>query len=305
MIRFLRRINRFFEGLSILLVPVIIFYWFLNIIDLPFFKSIANMIGYLLKPLLLLVKFFGNFQINYEGSVIDLNPLVLAGILFIIFFSFSGIEKILNLVEESLNRVKIKIQESNEQKIKELLYEKYLQDLAKNRIIYVVLKLNKKTMPASYLYDKEEDFFSEGILNKMISKTLDGAEQYDGKKFKDFEPEEGYYNYIFYEVPSAIDFAFFVNNMIIEINKDILDLSERMSFSIGMYCSVSEASAPLDFAITTKILDLGSNNEILVAEVFKNKYQAMKSESNIAFDSYGIYAIDDQQLELFKLKVDN
>lgn len=306
MIKILKRINKFLEGLSILLVPIILFYWFLKIIDISALKTVAAMLEYFLNPLLFVVKIFGDFQINYDNKLIDLTPFILASALFIIFFMFSAIEKMLNRMESGLKEAQIKATELKDKKMQEIMREKYLHNLATNRIIFLVLALNKKETETSYLLPKEdgkEDLFTEGMLNKMISKVVNEIDKYNGRKYEKFEGEDGTFRYIFQEVTEAIDFAFFVHNMIFNINKEFLDFSEKMSFIIGVHCNQTEDYAEQDFLTTTKILRLGNPNEIIVSELFKNKYEALKAESNLEFNSYGIYSLNSENIEVFKLKI--
>lgn len=303
MLSLLRKINKLLESLSILVVPVIIFYWLLKIINLSQLSTVVNLLEYVLNPILKPVYFFFKQEVFYNEQTIDVTPLIAACFVFGVFFTFSWIDKILRFVEDQSLMLKQKAIEKKERRQLQMAQDKYLEDLTRNKVVYLVLNLINKETASAYLFNGEEDLFAEGMMNNMLKKILESSESYNGKKYEDFKSENGTFRFVFFDVADALDYSFFVHNMILSINREVLDLSRRMSYIIAAHSSISESTAKEDFSVAEKMLKLCTNNEILVSEMFRNKYEALKQESNVSFMSNGVYAIDEDQVEVYKLVV--
>ncbi|OGI05138.1 MAG: hypothetical protein A2287_06830 [Candidatus Melainabacteria bacterium RIFOXYA12_FULL_32_12] len=301
--KLLKGFVKLIEAISLLLVPIIMFYWFLTLINLQAIKPFIAILGYVFSPFLSFIKVYANFNIKYEDITVDFAPFILASIFVVVFFVFSGFEKILDNVELMIKENKKKIQEAREREQQELQRMKYLEELAKNKITYLVLKFRQKETANAYLYVGREDVFGEGILGTMVNDIINKSKGFNGRQADGFEGEDGACNFIFYNIIDAIDYAFYVHNKVVEINKEVLDQSKRFYYGIACHCSYSEATEGQDFVSTTKFLNLGGDNEVIVSELFKKKYEALKEDTNLIFESKGIYNIEDKQVEIFDLKV--
>ena len=301
--KFLRTIIILIEGILLFLIPVVLFYWFLLILDLNILQPIVYFLGKVFNPFLSVINLFVHFQINYKEKVIDLNPFLLAVVLLLITFVFYGIEKVLNFIEFIINKAIIRAKELKQIEQIELIKKDFLEALAKNKFTYIVLKFCKIETSSAYLYNSSDDFFSEGVLSSVLKGLVDSSEKFNGKKHTNFTGEDDTYNYIFYEITDGIDFIFNVHNRVMEINDKILDQSQRLYFTASFNCGYSEETSDKDILTANKILNLCDKDQILASELFRNKYEAVKEESNIKFISKGIYNINNDQIEIFELKV--
>ena len=77
----------------------------------------------------------------------------------------------------------------------------------------------------------------------------------------------------------------------------------KLTATIACHCSANEDSAHMDLGIANKIMTLGAENELLTSEIFKNKYEATKEESNLRFNPRGIYTINTVQMEIFQVSL--
>jgi hypothetical protein len=293
---------RFFEGALLFFVPVVIFYWILAMTDIQAMSPITNLLGQFLSPLLRFTRGFVNYKIHFNGDVIDSVPLFLSFIILFLSFLFFIAGRILTHLEDAVYKVQIKVKADDIRRHSEKTKNKFLEELAKNKVVYLVLKFRKKDSSFSYLYQEEDDPFSEGIFNNLINGAVEYSSHFSGKKWKQQENKGGNYKFLFYNVTDAIDYSFYINNKVQEINKDILDMSKKLHYKIACHSSYSEITAEKDFGIAERILELCGENEILASTLFKNKYNALKEETNIKFDSKGIYNMGEEQIEVFHLK---
>lgn len=285
------------------ILPVILFYWFLTLINFDPLKPLIAMLGSFLDPFIESVRTVISYEMMYNGIKVDFTPLISGGVVLLVYYAFSLIDNMFSAVDDSVKNVKEKLRQSEVKKHQDQVRKNYLETLAQNKIIYLVVKLKTNQTSAAYLCDKENDIFSEGITNTLMNNILESASKYESKRYKDFKGTDNTYNFIFYNITDAIDYSFYVYNKVAEANKNVIDPSIRISFAIACNCSYSEDTAVRDFAITRKILNLAGDSEIMASELFKDKYKALKDETNLLFVSKGIYNIDDNQLETFQLKV--
>ena len=301
--RFLRTLVRLIEGILLLLIPLALLYWFLLTINLDFFKPIVFLLGKIFNPFINIISLFVNCHVPYEDKTIDMTPLAFACFLLLLSFVFYGIEKIINNIELFINRLKIRAKKEKLNQEIEAQKKNFFEALAKNKVTYLVVKFSKIETSYAYLYNNNEDFFSEGVLNSVLNGLIESVSQFNGKKYSDFKGEDGSYNYVFYEITDGIDFVFNVHNRVLEINHKILDESQKLYFTASFNCGYSEEASYSDILTANKILNLAAKNQILVSKLFKDKYEAVKNESNIKFLSKGLYNVNENQVEVFELKV--
>lgn len=299
---FLRGLNKFIQGLLILWIPVIILYWILTLVNISFLKPFEAILGSFMQPFIKISASIYHYEMVYEDGVVNFDPLIFAGMIFALSFVFAGIDKILAFIELMLEKGKVKARELEEKRVNYMLKQKYLEILAKNKIIYVVLKFRKKDSTSSFLYEQQEDSAAKLEIPDLIKQI----EKYTtGLNFKKYEigKDKHMLHMVFYNVTEAIDFGFKVYNHVTELNVDSAKTGTKYNFGMACHCAHNEKNAEEEFQVTSKILNITGENEILSSEIFKNKYEALKSESNIKFETRGIYTIKQDQIEIYHLKV--
>jgi hypothetical protein len=290
------------QAFLLFIIPIILLYWFLSLIKLDALKPLTAVFGVVLDPFVMMVRSIISYELNYNDIKVDFTHLIGVGFIVIIYIILEFINNSINLMEESCRKTKEKIKQAEQIKQQNLIRKTYLEALAQNKIVYLVLKLKTNETSAAYLCNKENDIFSEGITNTVINNILESSEKYDSKKYKDFKGPDDSYNFIFYNIADAIDYSLYIYNKIIEANRNIIDPSIRLFFKIACHCSSTEESATTDLRITNKLMNLCGEYEIMTTELFKEKYDALEHETNLTFVSKGIYCIDDKQMETYQLK---
>lgn len=301
--KFLKALGKFIEAFLIFLVPAILFYWFLLLLNLSTLKFLTAIIGFVFDPIIRTVGLFAHYIIEYNGVVIDLTPLITAGVIFALFLAFTGIGNFLTFLEEKLAQAKIKSIQDDRKKQEEMIKRKYIDFLARNKVINLSIKFIKKEIEASYLYEGEWDFLSENQLDNMINNLLDLTKEFHSKKCTDHKCQEGEYNFIFNDITDAVNYMKRVDTKIMEINRSFAEGSKRLYFSMACYCSYNEHEAILNFPITNKILNLAGKNEIFTTELFRDKYEILNAKINLKFNSKGVYNLNDRHIEIFEIKI--
>jgi len=299
---FLKQFCKFIQAILLFILPLILFYWFLFVINLAVLKPFTAILGCIFGPFIETVRLFVNYKLPYNGGSVDFTPLISGGVILVVYFILLMFDHLLGNIDDTFKKTQKKISEREYKKQQDLVHMNYLETLAQNKIIYLVLKLRTSETSSAYLCNKDDDIFSEGISNKVINNIIESSENYESKRYKDFKGKDNTYNFIFYSITDAIDYSFYVYNKVVEANKNVIDPSIRIYFTIACNCAYSEDLAEKEFDITRKILNLGGEFEIVASELFEEKYKALKEETNILFLSKGIYDINDKQLEVFQLK---
>ncbi|MDD3012820.1 MAG: hypothetical protein PHC34_03880 [Candidatus Gastranaerophilales bacterium] len=300
---FLRQFCKFIQAILLFILPLILFYWFLIVMNLAVLKPFVAILGYVLDPFIATVRTFIHYELAYNGVKVDFTPLLSGGVILVFYFVFSMFDNLFNTVDKTFKKTQEMIKDTEIKKQQEQIRKNYLEVLAQNKIIYLVLKLRTNETSSAYLFNKEDDIFSEGITNTVLTNIIEASEKYESKRYKDFKGKDNTYNFIFYSITDAIDYSFYIYNKVIEANKNVIDPSTRVCFTIACNCSYSEDSADNEFEIAGKMLNLGGDSEIIASELFKEKYKALKEETNLRFESKGIYEVDNKQLEIFQIKV--
>ena len=300
--KFLQALNRIIQGILLFIVPVVIFYWFLAVTGLELLKPFVAIFDVIFNPLNSIIRAFVPFGLPYENKIIDFTGLILAGIFLCCSFVTMSIDKMLIIIENSIKAAKERAQEQELKKKKDIERVKHFEEMAKNKVIYFVLKFNKKENTASYLYGQNSSSADDRI-DSGIKEMLDYSANFSGRKYEECESSSNCHRFIFYDVTDGIDYAFYVFNRLSQLNNEVSSAGQGVMASVGCHCSYNENTAKKDFIVAEKVGSLGNNLELVVSELFKNKYEAMKVESNLKFSSKGIYCIDDNNIEIFQIKV--
>lgn len=304
--KFLKGLNKLIEGTLLLIVPVVVFYWFLLVINLEVLNPFAATLGGIFNQYIDIVRSVVHYEIPYNEGIIDFTPLIFAGCVLAVSFIFAGIGNILNSVEQIFVKAKLVAKEKEDKKLAEQSKVKFLEMLAKNKVVYLVLKLRKKASKSSYLFEVDSENQGNDQFTPIFDDVLDSAQSFKAKKYENnYDEDENTYFFLFYNVTDAIDYSFSVLNKIQQADKELVKIGSRVSASISCHCGLNENNSTFDFPTTLRILSLCGEQEIVTSELFKNKYEALKAESNLVFDSKGIYNIENKQMEIYALRIRN
>ena len=237
--RLLKGITKFFEGILLLLIPLILFFWFLSVINLQFTKPFEAILGAMFNPYLDSIKALVQTELVYSDTNVDFAPLILSAIVLAGFFVFFAVEKILDIIDNTFNHVKKQTQETQKHKEADLMRIKFIEELARNKVIYLSVKFKQKATSSAYLYREDNDFFGAGILGTMINDICLKAKDFNAKRIYDFKGENNTFYFVFYDIVEAIDYAFFINNKTVEINRDVLDQGKKLYYLISCHCAYS------------------------------------------------------------------
>ncbi len=313
MLKLLKNIIKIIEALLMLVVPLIFFYWFISLIDLDALRSVLTLFETVLNQPLAIIKSIIDIQIEDRGLIIDFSPVILGFVFMGASVSLCYIRKGIKKIELKYDELKLKKQREKQQQEMEEKQQKEIQDLKEHKVIYFILKLSKSDSPDSYLYNSEEDFFTQSIVNGLINGTAEtAAKEYNAERYPDFEGKNNTFRFLFTDTRKAIGYAKFIKGRVIEINKEVLDQSMIVNYSVGCHCNYDKNNQEVDLDVTSKILALSGENEVTVSDVFKKKYEAEELEEGIQFapkgtylfDSKGICNINNDELEVFKIKID-
>ena len=304
MIKFLKGISKLIEGILFIFLPIVVFYWSLTLINLDIVKPFITLLGSFIDPLILPFKSYLEYKIIYENDyTVDYTILFFAVMILCLAFMFTIFGNILdfinNIIEKIQNKVKMKevIRKKQEEK------QSFINEVTKNNTIYVVLKLTKNQTKESYLVKGEEDdFFSVGLVDSYETSLKNVYKKFNGKPFGRLGGTSGLNNYIFTDINKFLEYLPFFMERVEEVNKGMKDLNIKFSYAIACHCSYSDASAQVDFDITSAILNLCGDREILLGELLKSRLGVIEN-NNFKLYSRGIYLIKDKQMDVFKFKL--
>jgi len=302
LLKLIKNFFKFIEGILYIYLPIIIFYWSLTLTNLDFVKPFTAILGSFIDPLMEPWKWLIYCKVDYDGYTIDYTLLLYAGVVLILALIFTVIGKFLIKLENFLNNIK------NGLKRKELLRKKrqekdeQIKVINKNKVIFMILKLTKSQAKETYLTrEGTDDFFSVGLVDSYETSLLNDFRKFEGREYKNKNPEYLEKNIIFNDLERLIEFFPFFERRIEDVNKGMLDLNIKFDYKIACHCSLSEASADIDFEITSNILNLCGTREILLSEMLKNRLDLLQNPKFKLF-SRGIYLIKDKQMDVFKFK---
>ncbi len=313
MLKLLKNIIKVIEALLMLIVPLIFFYWFLSLIDLDALRPLLAVFESIFSQPLAAIKRIVDIQIEDRGLVIDFTPVILGFVFMGGSIALSYVRKGIKRLELKYDAIKLKKQQEKQEEEMEEKIQQEIQDLKDHKIIYFILKLSKNDSPDSYLYNSEEDFFTQSIVNGLINGTAAQAEkEYNAERYPDFQGENNTFRFLFTDTRKAIEYSKFIKNRVAEINKEVIDQSMKVNYSVGCHCNYDRNNQEVDLDVTSKILALSGDNEVTVSDIFKKKYEAEELEEGIKFapkgtylfDSKGICNINNDELEVFKIKID-
>lgn len=303
MIKLLKNLNKLIEGILFLILPVVIFYWALSLVNLDFVKPFIVGLGSIIDPLMSPFKDFVHYTVDYDTFTVDYSILLFAGLILAAALTLTLLGHILNFIDIIIEKIQFKIKLSEDLRKKQEEKQEFINEIKKNNTFYVIVKLTRLEPKDSYLLKSEnDDFFSVGLIDSYESSLANIYKKYSAK----LHTNGGYNNfntYIFNDIGKVLEFLPFFMNRVEEVNKGMLDLNIKFDYKIVLHCSYSSTSAPVDIEIASKILNLCDNKEILLSEILKNRLDIIENPKYRLY-SRGIYLINDKQMDVFKLKLE-
>ena len=304
MIKFLKGISKLIEGILFIFLPIVVFYWSLTLINLDIVKPFITLLGSFIDPLILPFKSYLEYKIIYENDyTVDYTILFFAVMILCLAFMFTIFGNILDFINNIIEKIQHKVKMKEVIRKKQEEKQSFINEVTKNNTIYVVLKLTKNQTKESYLVKGEEDdFFSVGLVDSYETSLKNVYKKFNGKPFGRLGGTSGLNNYIFTDINKFLEYLPFFMERVEEVNKGMKDLNIKFSYAIACHCSYSDASAQVDFDITSAILNLCGDREILLGELLKSRLGVIEN-NNFKLYSRGIYLIKDKQMDVFKFKL--
>jgi hypothetical protein len=256
------------------------------------FKPAEVMLSSVLSPFISSSKLLINTYFSIDKNVANFAPIISGVMALIIFYILDAFVKLVDYTDKKAVAIADKTKQIFDDKLAESCRLEYVQDLANHKIIYLACKIRQKQMQDTSLYLEEEDLMKvKTRIKELTSEIITYSEKYRPKKYPQSKNEPDTYRFVFYNVNNAIDYAFYIYNFLNKVNPELISSNHKLSFSLACHCSCGEDTSGLDFAVTDKMINLANENEILVSEIFKDKYEIMKKESNLKFITRGVYMV--------------
>ena len=304
MLKFLKKANKLIEGVLFLVLPVVVFYWSLTLVNLDIVKPLISALGSVIDPFIDPIRPFITYSNNYDNMTVDYTILIFATILMCTAFLFTLNGNILDYIDTTLEKVKEKKLQREKIKQQEEERQAYVQEINRNRTIYVILKLIKNAPNEAYLVkDESNDFFSAGIIESYERSIKEAYLKFGGETYNKFSNEENLNCFIFYDINKFLHYLPYLMDRVEEVNKGMLELNIKFDYQVACHCSYSEASAEVDLGITHKILNLAGSKEILLSELLKCRLDTL-CDRDFKLFSRGIYLLNDKQMDVYKIQFD-
>ncbi len=300
---FLKTINKLIEGLLWLYLPLVLFYWIITPVSFSPVLALRGYLAVIIEPLIIALDNNFNFSFFYADEDISYTPLVLAGLVVLAAIATIVNAKILDVIEEIAIKFKIKIDQKTLQSKKEKEKQNFQEELARNKTIFLALKVIKVQKHEEYLVKSDDGPFSAGLIESYQTSIVSLAKKFSGKEYTKFEASPDVYNFIFTDEERFLQYLKYLDRRIKEINKGTAELNNVFNYEIACSCGYSMVTAEKDFALTGSMLKLCAHDETLITDTLKNKLQAFNDKFNLKFHPKGLYILNEQNVEVHKLKI--
>jgi|GEM_PF-3063036 len=305
MINFLRTIVKIFEGIMWLYLPVVMIYWSLSLIKLDAINPLKATVGIIVQPLMLLINKYFYFHFTFGGEEVDYTPVMLAAGVVIVALGLMFTSKVLDFIEEKLTAAKMELLKRKEMRIRQKERQYEIEELERNKVLYVMIRLTKILKHESYLVNSEGDAFSVGLIDSYEASIKNIAKNFSGKEFKDFKSEDPEISsFVFTDTEQFLIYLTYLTEKIKEINKGTQDdLNTVFTYAVACNCSYDTVTAQTDLQLTNKILNLVGQEEIYITDVLKKKLENLDTDISMKFESKGIYILDEKDFDVYRLKI--
>ncbi len=299
--KFLKTLIKIFEGLLWLYLPLVILYWVIMPVEFSFIKALRGFLGIFIEPLLLPLNSNYDFVFKYDNQGLSYSALVLAGLVIVTALLAMASVKLIEIIEENIFQLKIKMSRREIEKEKEKEVQSVQEELNKNKIIYLILKIIKAQEHEEYLVKADDSPFSIGLVDSYQTSIVNLAQKFSGKEYTKFNAGTDIYNFIFTDEERLLQYLKFLRQRINEINKGTAELNTTFSYEVACSCGYSLVTADTDLSVTSKILKLCGDREVLITEVLKNKISRLKDLFDIKIAPKGLYMLDEHQVDIHLL----
>ncbi len=305
MIKYIKTFVKIFEGLMWLYLPVVMIYWSLSLIELNAIIPLKATIGVIIMPLVIIIDKYFDFQFVFRNTEVDYTPVILAGAVTVSALLAMFASNVLDFIEEKLEIARIEILKQKEIKTKAKEKKMMAQELNRNKILYVMLKLKKVQRHETYLINNDKDSFTVGLIDSYENTIKNIAKNFSGKEYKGFDAGSEVSNFVFTDTEQFLLYLHYLNEKVKEINKGTADdLNTIFSYGVACSCSQDFATVKTDFQLTGKILNLVGSEEIFITSILKQKLKNLDTDINMKFESKGVYILDNKDFDIFKLKLE-
>lgn len=300
---FLKTINKLIEGILWLYLPFVLIFWALSPIDFALIKGLRALLSVFIQPLITVLENNFEFSYSFEGSDITYTPLVLAGLVMLAIVSTIINAKTLDFIDNNILKFRMKMTQQAILSEKEKKQQSFNEELEKNKVIYVMLKILKTQRHDEYLVKNDDSAFSVGLIDSYQTSIVKLAEKFSGKEYKNFDAGADTYSFVFADVESFLQYFKVLRKRVTEINKGTADLNSVFNYKIACSCSYSLVTADTDLSITHKLLNLCAESEILITQTLKDKINLYNNSFKLKVEPKGLYMLNEHQVDVHRLNV--
>lgn len=297
------KIKYFFKFLQIIIlfiIPAIVTYWVLNLIELNFLNGITSLLGMLLDPLIGFFNMFFHYEMEHAGYMIDFTPMALVLFLFIVFLIAGQLEKIIESTRLAIIEGQERTRQKTEREEQQQIQNDFIDSLGKNKVHYLLIKFNKHDTALSYLSNAFGDEEKDNIANDIIKNILSTSKKLGSTHYNRLYDETDIFNFIFYDIDSALRFAKYLQQEVKKQAAELIKIGANIEFAGVLHCTMSEYSSNTDLPVMEKVVNLAETNEILATELYKNKAELFHN-ANVQFTTKGIYALNGKRSEIYSV----
>lgn len=281
-------------GILILVVPLVIVYWVLNILDIEPLSFIQSFLGAFLEPPMGIIRSFTGEKItHFKGFEIDLVPIFFCVVLFFISLALTIVAKILQAVKKSYTFVEAKTKAHFVQKQHEAESKEEETRVFENTIGYAVVRYKTQTTSSAYLVSSG---LSDKDIKNMFMEQFNRYMYLDAQLFK--ESTDDNLLLVFEDVPSSLTYALTLQDSMIGLNKQLDKAGTKLLVTCGIYCATPSEAKSQAFLVANKVCNLAGPGEVAISREVKCIFEKDRSDHNMNFTSKGMYDLG-QEIEIF------
>lgn len=307
-------IIKFLQAFCLLLIPILVIYCMLSIMETSLIQEYNNELGTLMAPLSALVailnsilgpfvefiKGFISLEFTLNQAKLDFTHIISAGLVFG-FYHVLGIAN--NFLKFSEDRAKELKKVKERKKAEELVEQKILEEVNKfkeYRSTLIIMKLKKESDANNYLIKTNLENSTNEI--SYVEEVFKSLSLYGGVRFENLDNNDNYY-LNFNNINNAIKFIFETKEKVKKLNEKLHIQGIAYSYNIFAENFMLVSHKETEFKKMEKLLYLVGQNEIVIAEMFKKYYECFVNDETCKFDSKGEYFLNDEKcIEIFSLK---
>ena len=284
-------------GLLLVLIPLILVYWVVNVIAVEPLMFISDFLGiFFALPTGIIRNIIGDHTVMAGEFEVDLIPIVLCALLLCSSILLTIAAKFIQSVRGSINYVQAKTDVHIAQKQKEAEEKEEQTKLLQNTVGYVVVRYKTQTTSSAYLVSSG---LSEQDIKKMFMEYFNRYMYLDAQLFKD--STDNNLELVFEDVPSCLTFTLTLQENVKELNKQLDKAGTKLLVNCGIYCTNPHDSKIEALRVANKVCNLAGPGDVTCSREVKEIYEKDRSDHNLKFVSNGMYDLG-QEIEIFAIK---